>query len=99
MQLIIYAQNLTITAQLKEFFARKVKIIFTRTQDKIRKVTINFTYKEGPKGVKSILCKVQIVLLGLPSILAVCKHETMHKASAAALCSAQKTLDKLFPQS
>ncbi|WP_340676641.1 hypothetical protein [Paraglaciecola sp.] len=99
MQLTIYAQNLTITAHLKEFFARKVKAIFTKTQEKIRKITINFTYMEGPKGVKTILCKVQVVLFGLPSILAVSKHENMHKASAAALCSAHKTLEKQFSES
>jgi ribosome-associated translation inhibitor RaiA len=99
MQLIVHAQNLTVTAHLKEFFARKVKAIFIKTQEKIRKITINFTYQVGPKGVKNILCKVQVVLFGLPSILAVCKHENMHKASAAALCSAQKILEKRFPQS
>ncbi|KXI28064.1 hypothetical protein [Paraglaciecola hydrolytica] len=99
MQLTIYSQNLTITGQLKEFFARKVRAIFTKTQEKIRKITINFTSEESPKGVKTILCKVQVVLFGLPSILAVCKHQNMHKASALALSSASLALEKQFPQS
>ncbi|MEP7705058.1 HPF/RaiA family ribosome-associated protein [Paraglaciecola sp. 25GB23A] len=96
MQLNIHAQNLNISEQLKEEFGQRIKGIFDRTQQKIRKVRVIFTDVNGPKGGEDKQCRVQLVLFGLPTVNVVSKQANLHKALAHALSVAKRTLKRRY---
>jgi putative sigma-54 modulation protein len=96
MQLNIDAQNLNISEQVKEDMSQRIKDMFARTQQKIRKVSVVFTDINGPKGGADKQCRVQLVLFGLPSVNVVCKQANFHKALARALSAAKRTLKRRF---
>ena len=94
MQVNVTSTNLAVSKQFKNELVKKLKTVFGRTHERIVKANITLSDVNGSKGGNDKECKIKLTLPGSPSILVMARKDTLFKAAATALSTANLTLKR-----
>ncbi len=69
MQFDIQARHLVLTNALREHIEKRLNFALSSCSDHIQRVVMRLSDINGPRGGEDKLCKLQVVLNGLPDVI------------------------------
>ncbi|MEI5637891.1 MULTISPECIES: hypothetical protein [unclassified Pseudoalteromonas] len=95
MKLNLVSQNTTLSADNKVAFTKAVKSRLKSYADNIRKVNVRLDELSSKSG-NMTLCKVEVLLPGLPTLIVKAKGKTVLQALSRALKNSQQILAQSY---
>ena len=92
MQIDIETSGFTLTPAMRSHAERRLRSALTRCGERIRKVAMQLSNVNGPRGGADKRCRLQVVLAGLPDVAVVDTQADLSVAIDRATDRAGRTL-------
>ena len=92
--LAIRTKNITISAETEEYVRKRLAATLEKHAERIERLTVRFEDVNGPRGGVDVICRANVVLSGLPSVVVDERGETDRQAFGRVASSLTRAVRK-----